>query len=97
MEGCYPRKASFGGIAVPTNVTLGNCLPSMLCVVDVYLTITKSGKVKKVKVNAIMYIVRPLQNRVNSDYQLKKSCNKDFTKAGWQCCLNVSTCILFQA
>ena len=29
----------FGGIAVPTNVTLGNCLPSMLCVVDVYLTV----------------------------------------------------------
>ena len=38
MEGCYPRKASFEGIALPTNVTLGNCLPSMPCVVDVYLT-----------------------------------------------------------
>ena len=32
----------FGGIAVPTNVTLGNCLPSMLCVVDVYLTVVKA-------------------------------------------------------
>ena len=27
-----------GGIALPTNVTLGKCIPSMLCVVDVYLT-----------------------------------------------------------
>ena len=27
-----------GGIALPTNVTLGKCKPSMLCVVDVYLT-----------------------------------------------------------
>ena len=27
-----------GGIALPTNVTLGSCLPSMLCVEDVYLT-----------------------------------------------------------
>ena len=26
------------GIALPTNVTLGKCIPSMLCVVDVYLT-----------------------------------------------------------
>ena len=26
-----------GGIALPTNVTLGKCIPSMLCVVDVYL------------------------------------------------------------
>ena len=29
-----------GGIALPTNVTLGKCIPSMLCVVDVYLTIS---------------------------------------------------------
>ena len=29
-----------GGIALPTNVTLGKCIPSMLCVVDVYLTVT---------------------------------------------------------
>ena len=28
-----------GGIALPTNVTLGKCIPSMLCVVDVYLTL----------------------------------------------------------
>ena len=28
-----------GGIALPTNVTLRKCIPSMLCVVDVYLTI----------------------------------------------------------
>ena len=27
-----------GGIALPTNETLGKCIPSMLCVVDVYLT-----------------------------------------------------------
>ena len=26
-------KASFGGTAFPTNVTLGNCLPSVSCVV----------------------------------------------------------------
>ena len=26
------------GIALPTNVTFGKCIPSMLCVVDVYLT-----------------------------------------------------------
>ena len=44
-----------------------------------------------------MYIVRPQQNKVSSDFQFKKSCNKDFTEAGWQCCLIVSTCILFQA
>ena len=47
MEGCYPRKASFGGIAVPTNVTLGNCLPSMLCVVDVYQTSSLGGPTLK--------------------------------------------------
>ena len=28
-----------GGIALPTNVTLGKCIPSMLCVVDAYLTV----------------------------------------------------------
>ena len=31
-----------GGIALPTNVTLGKCIPSMLCVVDVYLTDPKN-------------------------------------------------------
>ena len=29
-----------GGIAFPTNVTLGKCIPRKLCVVDVYLTNT---------------------------------------------------------
>ena len=27
-----------GGIALPTNVTLGKCIPSMCCVVDVYVS-----------------------------------------------------------
>ena len=31
-----------GGIALPTNVTLGKCIPSMLCVVDAYLTDPKN-------------------------------------------------------
>ena len=39
MEGCYPRKASFGGIALPTNVTLGKCEHE-------YVTITSEPHVK---------------------------------------------------
>ena len=31
-------KGYIGGIALPTNVTKGKCIPSILCVVDVYLT-----------------------------------------------------------
>ena len=30
-----------GRIALPTNVTFGKCIPSMLCVVDVYLTTSR--------------------------------------------------------
>ena len=41
-----------GGIALPTNVTLGKCIPSMLCVVDVYLT-TGCLKMKKVAIFAL--------------------------------------------
>ena len=40
MEGCYPWKASFGGIALYTHGPLGNCLPCVSCLVDVYLTQT---------------------------------------------------------
>ena len=41
-----------GGIALPTNVTLGKCIPIMLCVVDVYLTYSITlGQVNKKSTN----------------------------------------------
>ena len=37
---CKLEQGNIGGIALPTNVTVGKCIPSMLCVVDVYLTVS---------------------------------------------------------
>ena len=45
-----------GGIALPTNVTLGKCLPSMLCVVDVYLT-TTMGSDREPTINFLVTLV----------------------------------------